>query len=398
MRKLSTFILILLLCSMWVAILNIGMVKAEPKTIIVPDDFSTIQEAIDSGSKGDTIFVKRGIYYNQSLIVNKTLSLIGEDANTTILRGLDITSTSLGPITIAIQIDANNVTITGFTITNTYTGITGNGNGTKISGNIIMAITNGMSIGGYYKTITYNNITGSLHGIHFSGSFTTIIGNNIIPRTEGIDVSGSSNIVSWNNIIGAQGHGVSVNGDSNTISNNNIKDDSTGIWLSTGSNNIVSGNNITENWSKGIWIYQSSNNRIYENYVANNVKNYSGYGVSLSGLNYIAENNTFYRNTFINNSYNFRIEAPYFVNYWDNGEIGNYWDNYSGVDNNGDGIGDTSYILDENNQDNYPLMEPIIIPEFPSWTPLLIMLVVVMAVAVIYRRILSKPNEGRKVQ
>jgi len=38
------------------------------------------------------------------------------------------------------------------------------------------------------------------------------------------------------------------------------------------------------------------------------------------------------------------------------------------------------------------------IPEFPSWMPLLIMLVVVLGVAVIYRRNLTKPNEGRKDQ
>jgi hypothetical protein len=46
----------------------------------------------------------------------------------------------------------------------------------------------------------------------------------------------------------------------------------------------------------------------------------------------------------------------------------NYWSDYKGKDNNGDGIGDTphtsSIILDEKVQDNYPLIEPIVIPEF----------------------------------
>lgn len=37
-----------------------------------------------------------------------------------------------------------------------------------------------------------------------------------------------------------------------------------------------------------------------------------------------------------------------------------------------------------------------IIPEFPTWTPILIMLVIFMVVAVIYRRILNKPNGGRR--
>ena len=376
MKKITTIVtLLLVFSSMLVSLTEIGIVKAEPKTIVVPDDYQTIQEAINKASEGDIIFVSSGTYHNQSLVVNKTLSLIGEDAKTTILLGLDTTQTSLGPITIAIQVDANNVTITGFTINNSYTGITGNGNGTKISGNIIRTITNGISIGGYYKTITYNNITGSLHGIQFFGSFSTIIGNNLTPIVEGIAVTGSSNMVSGNSIIGCQGHGISMSGDSNTISNNNIKDDSTGIWLNTGSRNIISGNNVTENWSKGIWIYQSSNNVFHENYIANNVKNYSGYGITFSGLNYMAENNTFYHNTFLNNTYHFKIESPYYVNYWDNGSEGNYWDDYTGADNDGNGIGDTPYILNENNQDNYPLMEPLVIPEFPSWIILFILVI-----------------------
>jgi nitrous oxidase accessory protein NosD len=43
-------------------------------------------------------------------------------------------------------------------------------------------------------------------------------------------------------------------------------------------------------------------------------------------------------------------------NAWDNGLEGNYWSNYNGGDSNGDGIGDTPYIIDQDNQDNYPLI------------------------------------------
>jgi len=44
------------------------------------------------------------------------------------------------------------------------------------------------------------------------------------------------------------------------------------------------------------------------------------------------------------------------ANVWDNGEEGNYWSDYNGIDTNGDGIGDTIYIIGANNQDNHPLM------------------------------------------
>ena len=55
------------------------------------------------------------------------------------------------------------------------------------------------------------------------------------------------------------------------------------------------------------------------------------------------------------------------MNQWDNGEEGNYWDDYHGLDLNGDGIGDQPYIILDDpmpwgrrtgNRDNYPLMGP----------------------------------------
>jgi nitrous oxidase accessory protein len=449
-KKIKSMIILLLVFSFVLAFSKGFTAKAEPKTIVVPDDYSTIQAAINSASEGDNIFVKSGTYYNQSLVVNKTVSLVGEDAKTTILRGLDVTwpvaqsnsmvdgldyipvsqsgmSSSLGskvqllaldkgnnpelslcnflpPITIVIQVEANDVTISGFTITNAYTGITGGENGTKIIGNIIRVGNNGMSIGGSYKTIAYNNITGGLHSILCSGSYNNITKNNIInPSNLGIDLTGSFNTILGNSITSGQyggnyGRGIQVNGNSNTITENTLSGGSVGIALETGSGNTVFGNAVTEHWFMGIHLHDATHSIVYENYIADNVWEHDGYGVSLSGRDYHAENNTFYRNVFMNNSYNVRVEAPYYVNYWDNGEEGNYWDDYTGVDNDGDGIGDSSHILFENNQDNYPLMEPNAIPEFPSWIILPLFLMATFVGVIIKKRVPhSKQNRNALV-
>jgi len=106
-----------------------------------------------------------------------------------------------------------------------------------------------------------------------------------------------------------------------------------------------------------------------------------------------AENNTFYCNNIVNNIQNVFTGNPRHLNFWDNGKEGNYWSDYKSTDNNGDRIGDTPYIIDENNQDTYPLMAPVdvdVIPEFSSWTPLLIMLSVLAVAATVYKRRLTK--------
>ena len=86
---------------------------------------------------------------------------------------------------------------------------------------------------------------------------------------------------------------------------------------------------------------------------------------------------------------------------WDNGTFGNYWNNYeerypNATELDNSGIWNTPYLLDENNQDNYSLMEPVIIPESFSLTVFLVMavflvmVIVIGGVTIIYKHNLEK--------
>ena len=149
------------------------------------------------------------------------------------------------------------------------------------------------------------------------------------------------------------------------IINNNITNNDVGIWLTHSSSNIISGNNITASLAGqagfGILLYYSSSNIISGNNIANN-----HIGIEFE----YPWNNRFYHNNFMYNIWHqVRLAPAGYANVLDDGypSGGNYWsdytgdDTYSGPDQNltaSDGIGDTPYIIDINNQDRYPLISP----------------------------------------
>jgi nitrous oxidase accessory protein NosD len=130
--------------------------------------------------------------------------------------------------------------------------------------------------------------------------------------------------------------------------------ESLGIWAS--SNNLVFGNTFSKFWW---WISMTGSSTINK-IVGNNVWAGQLYLTDkLVGTNYI------YHNNFWNFKWN-QTTTTNSVNIWSsNNNLGNYWANYSGTDANHDGVGDTSYIIDMTNQDNYPLMAPVNIANEP---------------------------------
>jgi len=231
------------------------------------------------------------------------------------------------------------------------------------------------------NTIYGNNITAhSDSGIVLVGSSNNVIsGNNITGNNHGISryFPSDSNIISGNNITN-NGCGIALGGSTgelvanNTIFDNNIANNGDGIRLIFSQGNVVYGNNITRNLN-GIRLFDSLSNTISGNSLMNNgdpialPPHYLGCGIRLA----ISSNNNIYHNSFINNTLQIYDESweqtyiPPSINAWDDSypSGGNYWSDYtarypSAQELNDSGIWDTSYIIDENNQDNYPLMEP----------------------------------------
>ena len=248
-------------------------------------------------------------------------------------------------------------------------------------------------------TIQNTNIQTFTYGILLvDSSDNTISGNTITNNSAGIDLNGSSNTISGNNITNNSNNGIALNGSSNTISGNNIKNNSpyslagcpdyySGIYLG-GSSNTISGNNITDSYDSGIYLGGSSNT-ISGNNITDN-----GNGIVVHG-----SDNTIFHNNLTNNKNQIKLSDA--INTWDVGYPfgGNYWSDYSGVDfyrgpyqneTGSDGVGDTPYVIDWNNQDNYPLVNQHIIPEFPSWTQMLFILTALAVAVVLYKRRLSQ--------
>jgi parallel beta-helix repeat protein len=342
-KKVAKFVALTFISVMTVCAITIQRGSAS-KTIVVPDDHSTISAAVDHASSGDTVLVKGGVY-NENLLINKSLTVMGEDSRNTIVIGTG--GVNRGQSTV-FTLAADYVKISGFTIE-------------SLDYSTASDHATGISVEGDHCTIIGNNIRNTYYGIFCSlQSSTTISGNNITSNfKDGIRFCGGSlNKISENDIAGNAKSGIAIEGYSNKISRNNITNNNIGIGIAS-SYSIVFGNILTDNSNSGLY-FASSNNAISANTISG-----SKWCIYFTPHFAAPNGNKLYHNNFVDNKDTIGGSSPYNVQFWDDGypSGGNYWSDYTMENPNAaevdtSGIGGTPYIIDENNTDNYPLLTP----------------------------------------
>lgn len=300
-------------------------------------------------------------------------------------------------------------TVTTNHITNTGSGIyIQESSGNTISGNNLAR--NGYGIRGLAPSnnnISSNNITTNENGVYFTGASenNVISGNAVAANTaDGIHLWGSSNTdIDGNTVANNTENGIIFfESQNNRIVNNTITGNGNGIkfWFDA-NDNMVSDNYIANN-AIGILIDDSFDNRIIRNMITEN----SDWGMQLTGNQ---NNNIIYHNSFVDNNEGERLQVSIpgiwsmdgmkdgGGNVWDNGTAGNYWSDYltrypNASEVGSSGIGNTQFYINPNNFDRYPLIEPATIPEFPTWTAILLALTTFTITLAICKQKLRKPK------
>ncbi len=314
--------------------LSVGTASAATQHYVHPGE--SIQGAIDAANSSDSIVVHSGTYY-ETVNVTKQLVLRGVDTG----EGKPIVDA--GGDCSAIILCTDGIVLEGFKVTNA-----GTGSGSSISGSSA-TVTLPDSPEAGIKVISNGNIL----------KHNDVINNNWY----GIDLHVScNNSIEDNNVSNNNWYGIYLESSrNNTISNNTASNNEGGIILFCSNSNTITGN-AERNNNGGILITaNSSDNVIAGNTVMSNL----WYGILLDE----SSNNVITGNDFISNTTN--ANSAKSANFWNSTEpltyqynnttftsyIGNFWSDYKCPDADGDGLGDTPYVIDsDEDADHHPLI------------------------------------------
>lgn len=319
-RKLDQSILIVFLFILWTAV-----TQAQAAVVTVNNsgdgNFTSIQEAVNNTHDGDTVLVSPGVY-RENIIVNRELTIIsypvisGSQTNPTYVIGA-VSDNAV------FSINSDNVTINGFHIAggpfgkDTYQEVGFYLEGVRncsLSNNTLMLIDQGI-------------ILKSSHGSHLNGNLVSL-GN------EGIVLDDSEENLLLNNWLVKNNQGISLNNSfNNTLVNNTAGSNEVGVLLRMSQGNRLAYNLILKN-EYGV-LGQASGLNIF---TMNNLY-LNGIGVYFRD----SSNNSFYENEFIN----FQNAADEGNNIWNTSSAGNFWNDRTGADEDGNGIIDNQYVINQ---------------------------------------------------
>ena len=266
--------------------------SAGGRTILVPDDYGTIQAALDAASNGDEIVVRDGVYV-EKLMVRKQVTIRSE-------KGPDkcviAPPPSYGLMVTIVNVSSNGVKMKGFTVAGNHKEIgiaVSNAGGCEVANNIVRdcsvgilfsradgnkainntLIENDFGIG--LEIASSNIITGNVFvkgGISVIDSYNNLVKENVINGKALIYLEGVSN-----RVVNEGGQVIAVNCIGIIVRGLNISDTAVGIEFHGTRNSRIEGNTV-RNSINGIQLLQSHNNMIVNNVLQNN-----SFNVFLSG-------------------------------------------------------------------------------------------------------------------
>jgi parallel beta-helix repeat protein len=396
-------LVLLFTCILIIDVSTVVITKVSGDTLYVGGsglgNYSSIQSAITDAITGDTVYVYNGTY-NENVIVNRTINLMGEDKEITFING--------GGSGDVVRIVANWTNVTGFSIQGSGSTLPDAGmelnnvHNCNVSDNNLINNYKGIYLLDSYDNDVYLNLatSNSYVGIHLENSNQNDIVNNYVLSNYGgmmLSYSDSNNIISNNASLQTDNNGIGLSySNGNTIAYNNASsNEGDGIILSwSDGNDIIENALISNHWS-GVFLWDDSDgndvigNTARDNYhgilifdysdnnviIENNIQD-NDYGIEIMDFN--SGGNVIYHNNFLYNSIQ-ASDSSNIGNQWDNGypSGGNYWSDYIGDDEyNGpaqnipgsDGIGDSAFLF-FGDVDSYPLMYPYgnCIFLYPGW-------------------------------
>jgi hypothetical protein len=234
-------------------IVPITPTRTENIIIKVPADYVSIQSAINASINGDTISVAKGTY-NENIVINKNIKLIGESVNYTIIDGKGIDS--------AVIINgANDFLIQKFVIKN--------------QNQKAIYCTGTSENKGTIKNIVFKD---SEWGIYAENDCKLTVLNSIFYNNRSVDNKDGGGIFIKDNFS----YSITTE-----IRNNTIDDNHYGIWIENSKiktiNNIITFN-LGSGTSTGIYFKSGEINNSYSNIWRNGVDSFGGVGIGDGGI------------------------------------------------------------------------------------------------------------------